>query len=49
MKKKKQDKEPIYTLEITETQAKYLSFCCDRYSRLICGQDMGYRELMEDA
>lgn len=49
MKKKNKESERIYTLEITETQAKYLSFCCDRYSRLICGQDMEFRELMEDA
>ena len=39
----------IYTLELTERQAQLLSYACDQYSRLICGQDMAYQDLFEQA
>ena len=39
----------IYTLELTERQAKLLSYACDNFSRLICGQDMIYQDLFEQA
>jgi len=42
-------KEHIYTLHLTERQAKLLSYACDQFSRLICGQDQTYQELMEEA
>ena len=48
MKKKKENK-PIYTLRLTERQAKLLSYACDQFSRLICGQDWSYQNLMEEA
>lgn len=41
--------EHIYTLQLTERQAKLLSYACDQFSRLICGQDWSYQELMEEA
>ena len=49
MKKKESKEKPIYTLHITERQAKLLSYACDRFSRLICGQDDSFQELMEEA
>ena len=39
----------IYTLELTERQAKLLSWACDQFPRLIQGQDMAYQELFEQA
>ena len=48
MKKEKKNK-PIYTLRLTERQAKLLSYACDQFSRLICGQDWSYQNLMEEA
>lgn len=39
----------IYTLHLTERQAKILSYACDQFSRLICGQDMAFQDLMEAA
>lgn len=45
----KQEQKHIYALELTERQAKLLSYACDRFSRLICGQDWTFQELMEDA
>lgn len=48
MKKEKENK-PIYTLTLTERQAKLLSYACDRFSRLICGQNDSFQELMEEA
>lgn len=39
----------IYTLELTERQAQLLSYACDNFSRLICGQDMSYQDLFEQA
>lgn len=38
-----------YTLQITERQARLLSWACDRIARLIEGQDWTYQELMEEA
>lgn len=39
----------IYRLELTERQAKLLSYACDRLSRIICGQDGTYQEFFEEA
>lgn len=41
--------KPVYRLELTERQAKLLSYACDQFSRLICGQDMAFQDLMEAA
>lgn len=38
-----------YTLHLTEGQAKILSYACNQFSRLICGQDWSYQELFETA
>jgi len=38
-----------FKLCLTERQARLLSYACDQFSRLICGQDWSYRELMEAA
>lgn len=46
--KKTEIKRP-YCLRLTEKQAKLLSYACDQFSRLICGQDWSYQELMESA
>lgn len=46
-KNKSDDNKLVYTLEITEGQAKALSHACDEFSRLICGQDWSYRRLFE--
>lgn len=40
---------PVYRLELTERQARLLSYACDQFSRLICGQDNAFQELMEAA
>lgn len=45
----KEEKKHIYRLELTERQAKLLSYACDRLSRVICGQDWTYQEFMEGA
>ena len=45
----KNNAEKKYTLEITERQARILSYACDRFSRLIEGQDSSYQELLEEA
>lgn len=49
MEKKKQESKHIYQLELTERQARILSYACDQFSRLICGQDWSYQELFEAA
>lgn len=49
MAKKKQESKHVYQLELTERQAKILSYACDQFSRLICGQDWSYQELFEAA
>ena len=41
--------KPVYRLELTERQVKLLSYACDQFSRLICGQDMAFQDLMEAA
>lgn len=41
--------EHIYNLQLTEKQAKLLSYACDRLSRIIEGQDWTYQEFMEEA
>ena len=46
---KKKENKHIYHLELTERQAKLLSYACDRLSRIICGQDWTYQEFMEEA
>ena len=46
---KKTENKHIYQLELTERQAKLLSYACDRLSRIICGQDWTYQEFMEEA
>lgn len=49
MAKKKQESKHVYQLELTERQARILSYACDQFSRLICGQDWSYQELFEAA
>lgn len=46
---KTKDNEIRYTLELTHKQAQLLSYVCDQFSRLICGQDWGYQQLFEAA
>jgi len=46
---KKKESKHIYQLELTERQAKLLSYACDRLSRIICGQDWTYQEFFEEA
>ncbi len=41
--------EPIYNLQLTKRQVELLSYACDSFSRLICGQDHSFQELMEAA
>lgn len=48
-KKNQKESEHVYQLEITERQARILSYACDQFSRLICGQDWSYQELFEAA
>lgn len=38
-----------YTIELTEKQARLLSWACDRLPRLIQGQDWTFQELLEEA
>ena len=47
--KKDNKNKPVYRLELTERQAKLLSYACDQFSRLICGQDIAFQDLMEAA
>lgn len=47
--KKDNKNKPVYRLELTERQARLLSYACDQFSRLICGQDMAFQDLMEAA
>lgn len=41
--------EHIYNLQLTERQAKLLSYACNNLSRIIEGQDWTYQEFMEAA
>ena len=42
-------KEHTYTLHLTKRQVEILSYACDRFSRLICGQDWTFKDLFEEA
>lgn len=46
---KQEDQKHVYSLELTERQARVLSYACDRLSRIICGQDWTYQEFFEEA
>ena len=41
--------EKKYILELSEKQARLLSYACDQFSRLIMGQDWSLQELLEAA
>ena len=43
------DQQRKYKIELTEHQLRILSFVCDQYSRLICGQGWEYQQLFEAA
>jgi hypothetical protein len=43
------EKPRKYKIELTEYQLRILSFVCDQYSRLICGQGWEYQQLFEAA
>ena len=45
----KRTTEPTYQVTMTKRQVQLLSYACDRFSRLICGQDWSHQELMEAA
>lgn len=45
----KEVKKHIYRLELTERQAKLLSYACDQFMRCIQGQPEAFQQLMEDA
>ena len=47
--KKENKSEHIYSLQLTERQAKLLSYACDRLARIIQGQDWTWQEFMEEA
>lgn len=38
-----------YQVILTEKQVRILSYACDQFSRLICGQDWSFQELLESA
>lgn len=38
-----------YDIRVSKRQLELLSYACDQFSRLICGQDSAFRELMEAA
>ncbi|MBR6141213.1 MAG: hypothetical protein IKQ37_05575 [Bacteroidaceae bacterium] len=45
----KNNSKHIYTLQLTERQAKLLSWACDSIARIIEGQDFIYQDFMESA
>lgn len=45
----KKENKHIYTLRLTKRQVELLSYACDRFSRLLEGQDWTYQELFEQA
>lgn len=45
----KEEKKHIYRLELTERQAKLLSYACDQFMRCIQGQPEAFQQLMEEA
>lgn len=47
--KKKEEPKHIYSLELTERQAKLLSWALDSFARIIEGQDSTYQDMMEAA
>ena len=38
-----------YIIEMNERQARLLSYVCDTFPRLVCGQDRVYQDLFEEA
>lgn len=48
-KTKKEEPKHIYQLELTEKQARLLSWTCDNMARIIEGQDSTYQDFMEQA
>lgn len=44
-----EEKRHIYQLELTERQARLLSYACDSMARIIEGQDRTYQDMMEAA
>ena len=38
-----------YIVELNERQARLLSYVCDTFPRLVCGQDRVYQDLFEEA
>ena len=49
LERREENRKYLYTLRLTKRQAELLSYACDRFSRLICGQDWTFQELMEEA
>lgn len=47
--KKKEEPKRVYSLELTERQAKLLSWALDSFARIIEGQDSTYQDMMEAA
>lgn len=45
----KNEVEQTYQVTLTKRQVQLLSYACDQFSRLICGQDWSFQELMEAA
>lgn len=41
--------ETKYQITLNERQMKALSYACNEFSRLICGQDWSYQNLFEEA
>lgn len=41
--------EHTYQITLTKRQVQLLSYVCDQFSRLICGQDWSFQELMMNA
>lgn len=46
---KKEASKYVYQLELTEKQARLLSWACDNMARIIEGQDSTYQDFMEQA
>ena len=38
-----------YIIELTERQARLLSYVCDTFPRLVCGQDHVFQDIFEEA
>ena len=45
----KENNRHVYQLELTERQAKLLSYACDQFMRCIQGQPEAFQQLMEEA